>query len=1408
VRELFLAARELPEAERDKFLTRACAGEGALRSEVESLLAHDGRLDLFLAEPALGRGFCIEVPPTDDASAAASPGADAGADGFADSGPDIRAGIHIDGYTIGKPLGSGGMGVVFEAEQQATGRKVALKVLRRSIATPSAIRRFRNEVRFLALLEYPGIARLYDAGIQRDPAGPGDAGGVPWFAMELVRGARRVTEHVHQLGADPRMVLRLFARICDAVEEGHRRGVVHRDLKPANVLVDGAGNPSVIDFGVARALDESDRPTETLTATGQLVGTLQYMSPEQCGGSGRVNARSDVYSLGVMLYEALSGRLPYDAGSSTILEATRIIQEIEPRRLSRLVPSLGREATVIVHAALSKDPQRRYGSAGELGADIRRALAGELIVARPPSIAYRARSFLLRHRVVCSAAIAVSVLAAALVVAIDAVRSRELEQLFGVYSDFQAVEEALERQDLLEAREIWNEIDLSGGVGQRIQCGFPYGHLSMRCSVSNVELAGHAHQVRVISCHPNEDTFVSGGGDGRVYLWTADGAGGYQRRLLTRFEIGREGTDMTVIGANFTRDGQGIVAVDTKGRARMIDIADPDRPRQAWERDFATEVGYMDFSPDGRLMVMGCGSHYAPGPQGIPIHLSSEVMLIDTETGARMGSEFVATWNLFAVDIDESNRRLIAGGADGFIYHWDIDRDGTLRNRGVLVGHSDQIMAAKLVPGSQGDLVVSASIDGTVKLWDIREAGRTRAGEGGWDVAELDTLATGDDWLTALDCDPDGRLIAAVGASGKAYIIDILDGCLKRFNSRPHRTVLRTGLSLSGRLMKFGINARSVALGQGGSKVVIGYNDGRMSVQELPTPPAVPVLSGHESVVLACDFIPNPPSTGRQDGAVPTAGDGSAETRAVTAGGDHAVRIWDLTTCDLIGAFFHEGAMVEDVYADRQGREIVTISNCQVRVNNGAGTEDNQGVLSLWDLETGTQRVLEVRLVSETAANKKSGETENEAGSEGCDEVSEFTSGGDKPGFTAMLLTPEWDLIAIGTGTGRVGIGRFDRIGGATLAELEGGHADIVRGLAVSQDRRWLATTSTDARCKVWDLASRQQILEFPCPVVRHSDPSFHPSRPILALPADTGYIRLIEIPSGRILDRRKALDCEAYTVDFSADGNLLASGHADGSVIVWDVTRPDDMVVACRLHGHTGFVCFVQWDDRSRRILSCSSGMHGEDNVARVWESDSDPGIVALRRNRLRERTATCGAVENCYERLLFPGVVEEELRAMAASGALAPDHLAAALTVAGEVDVSTWDSIAYCWKGLVRGADFPGGKPMASVNRLRIRKGGSLHWLFRAMNGMSHYRAGRPSKALEFLEQAMPDPRDDAVRLAFLAMALADAGRDEEARSVLRQLHASEGMKAAVSACDAEEIQLFEEAAVRVGLPVSQGE
>ncbi len=301
----------------------------------------------------------------------------------------------VGSYRILRRLGEGGMGIVYEGEQQTPRRTVAVKVVRGGqYVDDYRVKLFQREAQTLGRLRHPAVAAIYEAGRTDD--------GQHFFAMELVRGVPLI-EYVRVQDVDQRDRLRLFQRICDAINYAHQRGVIHRDLKPTNILVDPDGNPKVLDFGLARITDPDTGLPGSGTEIGRLMGTLSYMSPEEARGDlDGIDVRSDVYSLGVIFYELLAGQLPYRVSRAVLHEAVRTICEEPPPRPSAFNRSLRGDLDTIALKALEKTRARRYQSAAAFAEDIERYLTDQPILARRASGLYQIRKLVVRHKLFCT----------------------------------------------------------------------------------------------------------------------------------------------------------------------------------------------------------------------------------------------------------------------------------------------------------------------------------------------------------------------------------------------------------------------------------------------------------------------------------------------------------------------------------------------------------------------------------------------------------------------------------------------------------------------------------------------------------------------------------------------------------------------------------------------------------------------------------------------------------------------------------------------------------------------------------------------------------------------------------------------------------------------------------------------
>ncbi len=470
---LFANALELPFTERSAYLATACAGDNSLRKRVEALLAAYDPTDSFLEVPA------VAFPQSDNTRTSSS------VSNLLDPHA-VKPGTCISHYRLLKKIGEGGMGVVYLAEQEApVRRQVALKIIKPGLDSAEVVARFEAERQALALMSHENIARVLDAGETNT--------GRPFFVMEVVNGIS-ITKYCDQETLTPRQRLELFLPVCQAVQHAHQKGIIHRDLKPSNVLIaldDGRPVPKIIDFGVAKATCQRLTERTMFTGLGQVIGTLEYMSPEQAEGSTLdVDTRSDIYSLGVLLYELLTGMTPLDKKklhSAALGEMLRMIREDDPAKPSTRIsqsgdalPSISAQRNTepaalpkimrgeldwIVMKCLEKDRSHRYETANGLARDIQRHLNDEPVEACPPSAGYRLRKFLRRYRGPVAAASVIAVLLVAGIVGTT----------WGMVEALNQKREARQQADIAKAVSDFLQHDLLGQADVSLQPGGTQG---------------------------------------------------------------------------------------------------------------------------------------------------------------------------------------------------------------------------------------------------------------------------------------------------------------------------------------------------------------------------------------------------------------------------------------------------------------------------------------------------------------------------------------------------------------------------------------------------------------------------------------------------------------------------------------------------------------------------------------------------------------------------------------------------------------------------------------------------------------------------------------------------------------------------------------------------------------------
>jgi eukaryotic-like serine/threonine-protein kinase len=1050
---IFTKALSLDSAEREAMVVDACAGDAEVLKRVRRLLSMADRSAGFLDTPALAR----HETPIPDA---------------------------VGTYLVVGVLGVGGMATVYEAMQESPKRRVAVKVMHQSMTHTDAVLRFRLETQTLARLVHPGIARIYEAGTAQF----GQFGPTPFFAMELVPDALSITAYArkHNLALEDR--LKMFAAVCDAVTFGHQNGIIHRDLKPANVLVGSDGIAKVIDFGIARST-HADAPSLTRTAdAAKLIGTLNYMSPEQCDARANIDIRVDVYSLGVLLYELVSGHLPYDLSNLTIPAAVQRITHDPPRR-----PDLPRshpygDLWAIVFKTLEKQRNRRYASVAGLAADVRRLLSFQPIEARPPGFAHQFRLFAKRHRTFVTAGLALSmgiVILAAASTGFAVRLSREVHQ-----------REVAERQVTRErdtARWQAYVAQMSGALSamkadefQQLRTrlaavtfqprGWEWGFLSRLAERSASTIEAHDGMIQDFAANRDQTRFVTAADRGSVRLWDES-----FRRPLASFE---SDTRARMLAAAFTSDGQSVVCGDALGAVRLLDrdslqersvltqmagavravaglpnrrvaVADEDGSCRILDIDSTRADPLSDDQPGGvhGLCVSPDGAWLATS------NLQGVLWLRDAATGMPV-HKLVFGGGINMVRFSGDSTVVAATGEGGRVLVWNTSTGVLSREiqatqgintvQSLAISNDGSMLAAGLV---HRDIVVYSLLDGRTigKLGGHTDAvsgvlfrsGDTRLTSTSWDRTIRDwrtdeiasptgvtTLAGHRGWVRAIAMSPDGSTIVSASQDGdlRFWNPDLRQSFARI--SVGHGTLFAVDYSPDGRLIAVACADRTVQLRDSCSGTIVReWTETQHRVASLAFNPT------SERLVV-----------GKEDGSVGVRDLKSGEETQVmlghrervnsvrfspegsviaSASRDGDVRLWNASTGVELHRLADHGIDVFAVLFSHDGRRIFS------------GSRDQSVIV--WDVNSG----------SKVATLKGHGQN-----------------------VTCLALSPNATRLAAGSWFGEIvlfDVNTFDQIASFR------GHDAAIRGIRFSPDGRWLVSCSYDSTVRLFDSATREQ---------------------------------------------------------------------------------------------------------------------------------------------------------------------------------------------------------------------------------------------------------------------------------------------------------------------------------------------
>jgi eukaryotic-like serine/threonine-protein kinase len=1156
VRALFAQAVDLPREDRNAFLDTACIGHPELRAEVDDLLNYDRgteageREETFLKSPLLRTR---EAQPPDDPI---------------EQGERERRGLpaRIGRYRIVRRHGEGGMGTVFEAEQDSPRRTVALKVIRSAYPTREMLNRFQHEAQILGRLQHIGIASVYEADMSED--------GNPFFAMEFIRGAP-LDEFVRTRGLGASECLELVARICDAVQHAHDKGVVHRDLKPVNILVDTSGQPKILDFGVARVTGADLPTTSPHTRTGQLVGTLSYMSPEQLSAqSSALDARSDVYALGVILFELLAHRLPYHLDQLPVHAVARIIDQQEPSRLGSVDRRYRGDLEVIVAKALEKEKTARYASAADLASDVRRYLRGDPIRARKVSAAERSWRWARRNPVVALLACAVSLLllvatAGSVLAARGFARAAREER--ALRQDADSARDAASARERAERWERYRSAIAAASAAQQLQNSStgeralkeaPEEHRNWEWRHLHSLLEGASHVFPVPSGRvgpraigPNSLQIAVVGKEGATVLY--DAATGRRGPVL-------EGEPGEVASLQYSPDGRWL-AVGAKDGGILVYDAATGRQQLVLRGEKPSSVR---FSPDG-LRIISNESGNEPGigkyrlwdaTTGRQLALLGEGRFTAYNSGAAFSPDGkrVATAEGESIHMsaaDTGRQLLVAGPLGSPVSRIFFSPDGKriIADQVFLCDGATGLRIATLGDPKSADWFFAWSADGSrlatctqypensVQLWDASTGKLIR------------TMAGHTNAVMGLAFSPDDQRLASISSDQTARLWDGQTGHLI--------AVLR---GHTGRLT-------SVAFNPNGRRLVTSSYDRTMRLWDAETGELITVLRGHRDAahIPAYSF------------------DGS---RLISSSTDGTVRVWDTDLVERnVGLRAHQ-SFVYDVAYRPDG----------VQVASAAW----DGTVRLWNPETGRQTGIlrsDSAIISSVAYSPDGTRIATAARDVGVT-LWNVTSGKQEcvwPGPTGtwrgdarVAFSPDGTLVAAGSAAGPVRV--WSAATKERIAELPG-HDGASGDVAFSPDGRALASAGVDGTVRLWDLATHKAVAVFTGHTARVTRIAFSPNGRLIASGSEDSTIRLWNVQThGRLATID--IGSMVYGLAFSPDGTRLAIGCADATFRLIDVANRQEVA---ELHGHADFVHAVAWSPDGTRLISGSG-----DRSIRIWDS------------------------------------------------------------------------------------------------------------------------------------------------------------------------------------------------------------
>ncbi len=1079
---LFETAANMPDpAERSAFLEGACRDDPALRA----------RLELLLEGHFQGEGFLTESPKRQSAPPPPPPS----------EAPPTLSGR----YQLLEKIGEGGFGEVWSAEQkEPVKRSVAVKILKPGMDTRQVVRRFEAERQTLALMDHPNIARVLDAGATDT--------GRPYFVMDLVRGVR-ITDYCDQHHLSTPERLALFIKVCEAIQHAHQKGIIHRDIKPSNILVtlhDGVPVPKVIDFGIAKATQSEFTDATLSTQFPQFLGTPTYVSPEQAERGGLdIDTRSDIYSLGVLLYELLTGKTPFD--SKTLLaagldEMRRIIREQEPVRPStrltrkRLTArpaasgksqianrksEIDRDLDWIVMKCLEKDRTRRYATANGLVRDLQRYLANEPVIARPPSTVYRLGKFVRRNKVLVGAA---SGVAAVLVLGIAvsaweatvAARARTIAERQLYAARMNLAQREWEQNNAGRVRQL---LDETAAYPER---GFEWYYWQRQTHLELMTLRGHGGRMSSVAFSPDGQRIVTSKADRtatsrldlRAKVWDAATGKG----LLTL-----KGHRANIIAVAFSPDGQQIVTGSGDTTAKLWDALTG--------QELLTLTGHtaavwsVAFSPDGQRIVTGSWDQTAK--------------VWDAGSGRELLTLKGHRDRVFSVAFSPDGQRIVTGSWDQTAKVWDTASGTELRT---LTGHTAAVWSAAFSP--DGQRIVTGSHDRTAKVWEAA-TGR-----------ELLTLTGHESAVRPVAFSPDGQRIVTGSDDRTAKVWDASTG-KELFTLKGH-----TG------------GIRSVTFSPDGQRIATGSEDETVRVWEAKDRFT---LSGHRAVVMSVAFSP----------------DGQ---RIVTGSHDRTAKVWEAASGKELLTLSGQRGGIRALAFSANGQRIITGSwDGTIRVREAASGKElltlgaGYGGIRSLALSRDDQRIVAASWDQRvTVWNASTGK-------------GLLSLKGHRGGVGAVAFSPDGRLIVTGGEDQTAKL--WEATSGHELLTLKG-HVGAISSVAFSPDGRRIVTGSVDQTAKVWETASGHEVLNLRGHVGAISSAAFSPDGQRIVTGSEDGTAKVWETTGGNevlTLKGHSGAFAAIGAVAFSPDGQRIVTGSGDQTAKVWEAATAEQVAVRLR---------------------------------------------------------------------------------------------------------------------------------------------------------------------------------------------------------------------------------------------------